>query len=250
MPTKKILQLLAGIAILLTSLAPTGRALAWSGCPGQIVVQWGDTLNSIASVCGTTAEGILAANPGIGWWTYPGQILNIPQVYAYAPVVYYYSTYGSAYVVQWGDTLGKIAASMGLSVSDILAVNPQIWNPSLIFAGQVINLPAASIAQPVYYSAPPIYYPPAIDLSQVSTLKIAYKKGLFVRSGPGNAYTIINSALYKTEWQYGIYSRSIDAKGQLWVQVNIIPVQKGYSSGWILVRDQYANYFTDPRIDP
>ncbi len=33
-------------------------------------------------------------------------------------------------------------------MSDILAVNPQIWNPNLIYAGQVINLPV----HPVYYT--------------------------------------------------------------------------------------------------
>ena len=38
---------------------------------------------------------------------------------------------------------------MGYSVSDILAVNPQIWNASLIYVGQCINLPAAA---PVYYT--------------------------------------------------------------------------------------------------
>ena len=255
MTIKKILQWMVVIAILVTSFASTGGALAWSGCPSQVVVQWGDTMSSIASVCGATVEAMLAANPGIDWWVYPGQVLNIPTETVYTPVAYY-PTYGGTYIIQWGDTLGKIAASMGVSLSDLLAVNPQIWNPSLIYPGQVINLPAvANAPPPVYYPplpsaypSPPAYYPPA-DLSQYSTFSITYKNGMIVRSGPGNAYKMINSALYKTEWQYGIYTRTIDAKGQLWVQVNIIPVQKGYSSGWVLVKDQLGNYFTDPHID-
>lgn len=50
--------------------------------------------------------------------------------------------------MRWGDTLGKIAARSGTTVGDILAANPQITNASLIYIGQVINLPAV----PVYYT--------------------------------------------------------------------------------------------------
>lgn len=48
---------------------------------------------------------------------------------------------GSAIVVRPGDTLDLIAAHCGTSVGAILAVNPQIDNPHVIFAGQVINMP-------------------------------------------------------------------------------------------------------------
>ena len=41
-----------------------------------------------------------------------------------------------------------MAHSAGVSVSDVLAINPQITNASLIYAGQYINLPAV----PVYYT--------------------------------------------------------------------------------------------------
>ena len=144
MATKRIFQLIVIVAILATSFVSTGGALAWSGCPGYITVQWSDTLSNLAALCGTTVEAVRAANPGLGWWVYAGQVLYIPTGYMPAP---YHQTY-STYVVQWGDTLGKIAARMGVSVSDILAVNPQIWNASLIYAGQVINLPAV----PAYYT--------------------------------------------------------------------------------------------------
>lgn len=253
MSVKRITQLFVVIAILVTSFASTGGALAWSGCPGQVVVQWGDTMSSIAAACGTTVEAILAANPGIDWWVYAGQILNIPSSTYTPPPVVNYPTYGSTYVVQWGDTLGKIAASRGLRLSDILAVNPQIWNPSLIYPGQVINLPAGTSVPPPpppVINYPPPYYPPPVDYSQYSTLTISYKNGMIVRSGPGNEYKMINSALYKTKWQYGIYTRSFDAKGQLWVQVYFPQTPQGHSSGWLLVRDRLGNYFTSPQIDP
>ncbi len=45
------------------------------------------------------------------------------------------------YTVRPGDTLFIIATRFNLSVDDILAVNPGIINPNLIFAGQIINIP-------------------------------------------------------------------------------------------------------------
>jgi len=132
MATKRIFQLTVVLAILVTSFASTGGVFAW-GCASYITVQWGDTLSGIAATCGTTVQAIQAANPGLGWWVYAGQVLCIPTGYASAPVSY--PTYGSTYVVQQGDTLGKIAARMGINWRDILAINPQIWNPSLIYTG-------------------------------------------------------------------------------------------------------------------
>ncbi len=250
MTIKRMLQVLLVIVLLFISFASTGGAAAWSGCPGQVVVQWGDTMSGIAATCGTTVEAILAVNPGIDWWVYAGQVLNIPAVYVSPPVVYY-PAYGSTYVIKWGDTLGNIAASMGFSLADLLAVNPQIWSPSLIYPGQVINLPAyASYPPPVVnYPPPPVNYPPPADYSQYSTLTVSYKNGMIVRSGPGNEYKMINSALYKTEWKYSINTRTFDAKGQLWVQVYFYPTPKGQTSGWMLVKDRLGNYFTDPQID-
>jgi len=244
MTTKRFFQLVVVLAILVTSFASTGGALAWSGCASYITVQWGDTLSGIAATCGTTVEAIRAANPGLGWWVYAGQVLCIPT--GYTPVSY--PTYGGTYVVQRGDTLGKIAARMGVSWRDILAVNPQIWNPSLIYAGQVINLPAGvGVPPPVYDHPPkhPNYPPPPVD--SLSTLKIAYKHGLYVRSEPGGA--IIASALNKTTWYYRTNSVIMDSHWKVWAEVRLFPPVKGYATGWILVKDQLGTYFTEPHID-
>src|SRR5215210_6982132 len=107
MATKRFFQLVMVFAILVASFASSGRASAW-GCASYITVQWGDTLSGIAATCGTTVEAIQAVNPGLGWWVYAGQVLCIPTGYASAPISY--PTAGSTYVVQRGDTLGKIAA--------------------------------------------------------------------------------------------------------------------------------------------
>ena len=57
-------------------------------------------------------------------------------------------SYGGTYVVQTGDTLGKIAARTGCTLSALLAANPQIVNPSIIYVGQVINLPGGANVPP------------------------------------------------------------------------------------------------------
>ena len=244
--TRRIFQLVVVVAILVTSFASTGGVSASSNCASYITVQWGDTLSGIAATCGTTVDAIRAANPGLGWWVYAGQVLNIPTGYASAPVSH--PTYGGTYVVQRGDTLGKIAARAGVSLSSILAVNPQIWNPSLIYTGQVINLPTGVGVPPPYNPPPPPYCDcPPTPVDSLSTLKIAYKYGMYIRSEPGG--TILASALNKDTLYYRPNSVFIDKKWKVWVEVRLFPPVKGYTTGWLLVKDQFGTYFTDPQID-
>ncbi len=259
--TKRILQLMIFAVMLVSSFAATGEASAWSGCPSYVTVQWGDTLSGLAQRCGTTVAAIQAANPGLGWWLYAGQVLYMPTGYTSDPV--YYPPSGGTYVVQPGDTLGKIARRLGISWRDILAVNPQIYNPSLIYAGQVINLPAGGDPPPYNpppYNPPP-YNPPPTNppctccncqppdgVTSYGTLKIAYGPGLFVRSDPGGPL-ILASAMDNTTWYYNLNSTFTDKRGKVWVQVNLYPSVKGYSTGWMLVKDQLGKYFTKPQID-
>ena len=51
---------------------------------------------------------------------------------------------GGSVSVQQGDTLSAIAARNGVSLQALLATNPQISNPDLIFAGDTINLPGGA----------------------------------------------------------------------------------------------------------
>ena len=48
------------------------------------------------------------------------------------------------YTIKSGDTLGNIAETYGVSIDDILASNEFIKNPSLIRAGDKINIPSSS----------------------------------------------------------------------------------------------------------
>jgi len=49
---------------------------------------------------------------------------------------------GSDYTVRSGDTLSGIAARHGVSLSALLAANPQITNPNLIYPGQTVHIPS------------------------------------------------------------------------------------------------------------
>lgn len=51
---------------------------------------------------------------------------------------------GQLHVVVAGETLTSIALAFGVSVQDILRANPQITNPNVIFAGQVICIPTVT----------------------------------------------------------------------------------------------------------
>lgn len=45
------------------------------------------------------------------------------------------------YVIQPGDTLSSIAARFGVTVEDLVRVNPILVNPNAIYPGQIIHIP-------------------------------------------------------------------------------------------------------------
>jgi LysM repeat protein len=147
MSVKRNIQLFIALALLVASFGFTGNARAYT-CSSYITVQWGDTLSGIASLCGTSVAAIQAANPGLGSWVYAGQVLCIPTGSSGTPA-YYPPASSGAYIVQWGDTLAIIASRYGITVNDLLAANPTIWNASYIYAGQAISIPAVV---PVYHT--------------------------------------------------------------------------------------------------
>lgn len=238
MLTKKFGLLLVIAVLLISSFGFTGSAHAWSSCPSYVTVQWGDTLSGIALLCGTTVHAIRAANPGLGWWVYAGQTLYIPAGYTPpAPQ----PSHGGTYIVQWGDTLGKIAGKTGTSVTALLAVNPQIANPSLIYAGQMIYLPVGAGTPP---TNPPTQ-PPSADSFKL--VKITYSGGLFIRSAPGG--DILSSAVLDTYWYYNTSSIRRMKDGSVWVEVKLGEQINGVWRGWMLVKDHLGKNFTSPAIN-
>ena len=48
---------------------------------------------------------------------------------------------GMTYVVAQCEYMGLIAERTGVTLADLIAANPQVTNPNLIYSGQVLNLP-------------------------------------------------------------------------------------------------------------
>ncbi|HEX8993592.1 MAG TPA: LysM peptidoglycan-binding domain-containing protein [Anaerolineales bacterium] len=110
------------------------------------IVARGDTLRALAARFGT-ATNVLGSLNGLTNYNliYEGQRLSVPSGYGFpSPAPQPVPAPAGTYVVQWGDTMRKIAARMDVSLGDLLAVNPQISNPDRIFFGQVVNIPASA----------------------------------------------------------------------------------------------------------
>jgi LysM repeat protein len=141
MSHKTSVQAFVLILILLTAFAGPGSAQASSICGSTYVVQPGDWLSTIADRCGVTLAQMYAANPGLGYYIYPGQVLVIPGGgYSGSSS----GGYTNTYTVQYGDTFAMIASRFGVSVNALWAANGQIWDINRIYPGQVIYVPGSS----------------------------------------------------------------------------------------------------------
>ncbi len=244
---KRIFQLGIVLMILAASLGSAGSALAWGGCSSYVTVQWGDTLSGIAAQCGTTVSAIQAANPGLGWWVYAGQVLYIPSGSSSGNNPPPAS--GGTYVVRPGDTMAIIANRFGTTVSALLAVNPQITNPNVIYVGQVINLPYGSGSPSYPPTTPPTKpcnCPKPAPGHELNTAKVNFKGGMYIRSEPNGA--IIASAMNGDTVYYYRNSFFTDYGGCVWVKVKVFPPTNNYYDGWLLVKDQRGNFFTSPTL--
>jgi LysM repeat protein len=162
MSVKRFVQGLVFVFFLLVFLAVPVGVQAGGVCGGTYVVDAGDTLGSIAAKCGTTVSAITTANPGVSDPLRSGQTLTLPgsgssgsgvntsivssssstttttTTNYYRPQI----NYGNGtYIVQYGDTFSGIASRYGVTVNQLWAANPQIWNINWLYAGQLIYLP-------------------------------------------------------------------------------------------------------------
>jgi LysM repeat protein len=123
------------------------------------VVRPGDTLFKISRQYGVSIQALAEANhivnPNL---IYVGQVLVIPTgggTVPPPPAPPPPGT-GSTYVVQRGDTLSRIAARFGVTVTALAQAN-NIANPNVIYVGQVLTIPGGggSVTPPPPPPPPP-----------------------------------------------------------------------------------------------
>lgn len=105
----------------------------------------GDTMNGIAKRFNVSLEFLIAENPHISNpdKIYPGDVLCVPaqpqpgegRVPEDCPEGY------DRYTVKKGDTVSNIAKQIGVPIDLIIANNPHIPDPSIIFPGDVLCIP-------------------------------------------------------------------------------------------------------------
>ncbi len=154
MLTKKFLQILVLVSVLVASFAITTGASAAYSCGMSVTVVKGDTLRKIADRCGTTVYALRRANPmiGSGDLIYPDQLLLLPGALVSGNNGY------STYIVMRGDTLKSLANRFGTSMDVLVSLNADITNINVIYEGQRMVVPSGS---GVPSTPPPATPPPA-----------------------------------------------------------------------------------------
>jgi LysM repeat protein len=125
----------------------------------------------------------------------------------------------TTYFVQSGDTLRSIAAKFNRSISAILAENPGITNPSLIYVGQRLNIPGIQPGQPAVVISPSCG-PPGTEVNVLVT-DFPINSGIEIGIGKQNSTVNIVNTL------------SSDSNGSLETGV-IIPNDAVPDQNWLV----------------
>jgi LysM repeat protein len=189
------------------------------------VVQFGDNLTGIAYRSGVSVATLVAinnlVNPNM---IYVGQRLALPCAHVPPPApppapwpvpVPSPSPTGQYYVVQWKDTLAKIAYRFGVSVWSIVQAN-NIANPNVIYPGQKLFIPGTAPVEPA--PTPP---PGCEHLTQPRSGDVV--KGTVTAKGTAD---IPDFAYYKLE------QRKDGLDGWHWIMSGTSPVQDGTLGTW------------------
>ncbi|MTI95932.1 MAG: LysM peptidoglycan-binding domain-containing protein, partial [Firmicutes bacterium] len=116
------------------------------GFQGRYTVRPGDTMFFIARRFGVSLNALIASNPHIPnpSLIFPGDVLCVPGV-APPPTCRVPATcppgFQGRYTVQPGDTMFLIAQRFGVSLNALIAANPHIPNPNVIFPCDVLCVP-------------------------------------------------------------------------------------------------------------
>lgn len=113
-------------------------------CPAGFLSRYfvipGDTMAVIARRFGTTAAELIAVNPHISdpASLAEGDVLCVP---GFRKPESCPPGFNGRYEVQSGDTMFSIARKFNVSMSALIAANPQIPNPEFIFPFDVLCVP-------------------------------------------------------------------------------------------------------------
>jgi LysM repeat protein len=142
-----------------------------------------------------------------------------------APPVFAQSSCGNSYTVQAGDWMSKIAQKCGVTYSNLRAANPQVSNPSLIYPGQVLNLPGSTVPGVTSIKITPT----SGNAGSVVTVSGGgWGANSIVRVGPARANQDIVSEQQVTANSNGVISASVTipgsaTAGERWVVKAFIP---------------------------
>jgi LysM repeat protein len=133
-------------------VVPTSGATQPASASGTYVVQYGDTLSSIAYRHGVSTQTLASANNIYNQnLIRRGQRLVIPGVGTTAAPSY--SSSGSVHVVQRGENLYRIALHYGTTVQALALAN-NLSSTSLIYVGQRLTISGGGSASPAPAPAP------------------------------------------------------------------------------------------------
>ncbi len=178
------------------------------------VVRPGDTLSRIAVQFGVTVDGLVAAN-GITRpdRIYAGQVIVLPEAGASARPAP--ARTATSHLVRPGETLSQIALRYGVTVHS-LAVANNILNPSRIYAGMILSIPAAQAgANSVRYASVGAGLCPNAQVTRSGT-------GYFIR--PTHGYVISQ--------HYSAYHAGIDLAAEVGTDVFAADSGTVVYAGW------------------
>ena len=141
---KKIFVLFMLAAVITVAFIPASPALAAGDCGDSYTVKKGDYLRKIARLCETSVAAIERANPDIKNPNriYPGQVILLPGALIKG------SGSTDIYIVDNADTMNSIAARFGTTVKNLLKLNPEVKDASVIYEGQRLAVPKAGTPAP------------------------------------------------------------------------------------------------------